>query len=440
MNSLDRAATWRSLELERVFIGRQPIIDRHGSLYAYELLHRRGNQQSTTDHDGDRMSSDMLLNALLEVGVRKINASHPVFINVTRNVLLNGGLESLPSERVGLEVLETASVDQPLLDKLRALRALGFTIALDDFIYSPERAGLLEHADIVKLDVLALDDASLERHVALLKQRGVRLVAEKVETQAMHARALGLGFDLFQGYFFARPEIYNGRSLRPNQLVLMQLLARIYDPDISPAELGTIIRGDVSMSLTVLRWANSPLFGLLSTVESVERAVVILGTYTIRNWVSLLALARVGGAVPELHTTVLVRARSCELLASAMGIANPASYFTVGLLSALDVILQVNMEQAIECISLTSDQKAALLRRSGSLGAALRCVVALEEGDERGAQFGTLAAADVARCYFAAIDWVNRLGDQPAPKRRTHRKQPRVRRKAVLRTRRVEPR
>jgi EAL and modified HD-GYP domain-containing signal transduction protein len=426
---LDRVAIWRFRELERVFIGRQPIIDRGGTLYAYELLHRRGDQQSTTDHDGDRMSSDVLLNALLEVGVRKVNASHPVFINVTRNVLLSGGLESLPSERVGLEVLETASVDDALLDKLRTLRTRGFTIALDDFTFSHERAGLLEHADIVKLDVLALDDAALERHVALLKPRGVKLVAEKVETQAMHARALGLGFDFFQGYFFARPEIYNSKSIRPNRLVLMQLLARIYDPDISPAELGAIIRGDVSMSLTVLRWANSPLFGLLSTVESVERAVVILGTYTIRNWVSLLALARMGGAVPELHTTLLVRARSCELLASAMGIANPASYFTVGLLSALDVILQVEMEEAIECISLTSDQKGALVHRSGSLGAALRCIVALEEGDERGARFGSLTPADIGRCYFAAIDWVNQLGEAPPPKRRRYaRKPPKVRR------------
>lgn len=417
--------------MERVFIGRQPILDRHGKLYAYELLHRRRDEPGSVAPDGDRMSSDMLLNALLEVGGRKLNASHPVFINVTRNVLLNGGLDSLPSERVGLEVLETASVDQLLLDKLGALRELGFTIALDDFTYSQERAGLLDHADIVKLDVLALDDASLERHVELLKRRGVRLVAEKVETQAMYARTLGLGFDLFQGYFFARPEIYSGRAIRPNQLVLMQLLARIHDPDISPEELSAFIRSDVSMSLTVLRWANSPFYGLLSTVESVERAVVILGSYTIRNWVSLLVLARMGGAVPELHTTILVRARSCELLASAMGYANPTSYFTVGLLSALDVILQVDMEQALECISLGPDQRGALLDRSGPLGTALSCVLALEQGDERGLQFGALTSADISRCYFSAVDWVNELGNQAAPNRGRHlHNQPRIRRNA----------
>jgi c-di-GMP phosphodiesterase len=211
----------------------------------------------------------------------------------------------------------------------------------------------------------------------------------------------------------------------------MRLLARIHDPNISLGELGTLIRGDVAMSLTVLRWANSPLFGLLSTVESVERAVVILGSYTIRNWVSLLALSRMGGVVSELHTTILVRARSCELLASAMGNPNPASYFTVGLLSALDVILQVNMEQALECISLTPDQNAALLDRTGPLGAALKCVLALEQGDESGVRYANLGAADIGRCYFAAIDWVNQLGIYASKKGRSGRKQPRVRRRAV---------
>jgi EAL and modified HD-GYP domain-containing signal transduction protein len=400
--------------MEGIFIGRQPILDRSGKLYAYELLHRRGQEDRATDDDGDRMSSNMLLNAALQVGIRKINAACPVFINMTRNVLLNGGLDSLPSERMGLEILETVSVDERLLTRIRALRARGFKIALDDFVYSDERAPLIDLADIVKLDVLALDDASLERHVALISRRGVKLLAEKVETRAMHARVLALGFDLFQGYFFARPELFKSQAIRPNNLVLVQLLARVHDSNITPEELSDIIRGDVSMSVTVLRWANSPFYGLLHAVESVERAVIVLGLYTIRNWVSLLAMARMGGTTTELHTTILVRARTCELLASATGTANASSYFTVGLLSALDIILQVNMNQALEYIPLGPDQKAALLSRSGRLGEALSCVMALESGDEQAARFAGLSIAHISRCYFSAIDWVNQLGSGPA--------------------------
>jgi c-di-GMP phosphodiesterase len=404
--------------MEGIFIGRQPILDRIGNLYAYELLHRRGMDDRTLDVDGDRMSSDMLLNAALQAGIRKLNAACPVFVNVTRNVLLNGGLDSLPSDRLGLEVLETVSVDDELLARLRRLRARGFRIALDDFVCSSDRAALIDYADIIKLDVLALDDASLERHVSLLKPRGVKLLAEKVETRAMHARVLALGFDLFQGYFFARPEVFKSQAIRPSSLVLVQLLARIHDPDITPEELSGIIRGDVSMSVTVLRWANSPFYGLLHAVESVERAVVVLGLYTIRNWVSLLALARMGGTASELHTTILVRARTCELLAAATATPNASSYFTVGLLSALDIILQVNMEQALEYIPLGADQKAALLSRSGRLGEALTCVTALESGDEQAAKFGALNIAEISRCYFSAIDWLTQLGGKPTARPR----------------------
>ena len=400
--------------MEGVFIGRQPILDRTGKLYGYELLHRRGGREhAATAEDGDRMSSDMLLNAVMEIGNRGFSATCPAFINVTRSILLNGCLDAIPTERLGLEVLETVTVDAPLLERLRALRAKGFKIALDDYVCSAERDALVEHADIVKLDVLALDEGSLERHVARLKRPGMRLLAEKVETGEMHARALGLGFDLFQGYFFARPEIYKSQTIRPNNLVLLQLLARVHDPDITPQELSGIIRGDVSMALTVLRWANSPFYGLLHAVESVERAVVILGLYTIRNWVSLLALARMGGTISELHTTLLVRARTCELLASASGLPNASSYFTVGLLSALDIILQVNMEQALDYIPLGPDQKEALLQRSGPLGAALTCVMALEAGDETAARFATLSIGIISRCYFSAVDWVDQLGKAP---------------------------
>jgi EAL and modified HD-GYP domain-containing signal transduction protein len=416
--------------MEGIFIGRQPILDRSGKLYAYELLHRRGPEGCATDGDGDRMSSDMLLNAAFQVGIRKINAVCPVFINMTRNVLLNGGLDSLSPERMGLEILETVRVDEQLLARIGALRSRGFKIALDDFVYSEERAPLIDHADIVKLDVLALDDAALERHVTLMKRRGVKLLAEKVETRAMHARVLDLGFDLFQGYFFARPELFTSRAIRPNNLVLVQLLARIHDPDITPEELSGIIRGDVSMSVTVLRWANSPFYGLLHAVESVERAVVVLGLYTIRNWVSLLAMARMGGNTSELHTTILVRARTCELLASATGTANASSYFTVGLLSALDIILQINMDQALECIPLGPDQKAALLSRSGRLGEALSCVMALESGDERAARFAALNIEEISRCYFSAVYWVNQLGGgSPATTGNSRSKGPGTRRR-----------
>jgi len=395
--------------MDHSFIGRQPIVDGEGRLYGYELLHRRAGQDRAVVRDGDRISSDMLLNAVLEIGIQQIAGSHRAFINVTQNLLMNAGLDALPSQGIVLEILEDVPVDASLLERLARLRSLQFEIALDDFVCLPERAALIEHADIVKLDVLAQDFDGLARAVAFLKRRGVRLLAEKVETPAMYEQLKPLAFDLYQGYFFARPELYRSRRILPNKLVLLELLARVNQPEITPDELGDIIRGDVSMSVTVLRWANSSVFGLKFAVESVQRAIIVLGLQTIRNWVALLALARMGSSPGELLKMLLVRARCCELLANTANLPNAPSYFTVGLLSALDVILKVDMAEALARVPLGAAQKAAILRQEGDFGAALKAVIALERGELAHALFHELSFDDIGDCYLAAIAWADNL-------------------------------
>src|ERR1700690_4391648 len=256
-----------------IFIGRQPIIDGDGRLYGYELLHRRSGEDHAVICDADRISSEMLLNAVLEIGIEQISGPHRAFINVTENLLMNPGLDALPSERIVLEVLEDIPVDKPLLARLGRLRSLKFEIALDDFVCSPARNALIEHADIVKLDVLAMDRDALAREVEFLARRGVRLLAEKVETPSMYRELKALGFDLYQGYFFARPDIYESERIEPNKLVVLELLGRVNQLDITPEQLGEIIRGDVSLAVTVLRWANSSAYGLTTPVESIQRAI-----------------------------------------------------------------------------------------------------------------------------------------------------------------------
>jgi len=395
--------------MEPIFIGRQPILDAAGGIYGYELLHRRPGEDVAVVDDGDRVSTDMLLNAVLEIGTRQLAGPHRAFINVTHKLLMNEGVDALPSERIVLEVLENVPVDPPLLARLEQLRSRKFEIALDDYVCRPDRDVLIGHADIVKLDVLALDWTALAHHAEALQRRNVRLVAEKVETQAMYERLRALGFGLFQGYYFARPELYTARKLLPNKLVLLQLLARVNQPDITAERLGEIIRADVSLAVTVLRWANSSIYGLRSAVESIQRAIVVLGLQTIRNWTALLALARLGATPSELLNVVLVRACSCELLATSAELPNSASFFTVGLLSALDVMLKVKMSEALERLQLGAAQRAGIERHEGEFGEALKAVLALEAGSLAGARFRDLPRAAITGCHLDAIAWADSL-------------------------------
>jgi EAL and modified HD-GYP domain-containing signal transduction protein len=400
--------------MERIFIGRQPILDSAGAIYGYELLHRRAadgcgsNEDRAVIDDGDRISADMLLNAVLEIGIQQIAGAHRSFINVTHKLLMNKGIDALPSDRVVLEVLENVPVDAPLLARLEQLRSLKFEIALDDYVCLPDRDALIAHADIVKLDVLALDWDTLARQAAILQRRGVRLLAEKVESRAMYDRLRPLGFEFFQGYFFARPETHKFQKLLPNKLILLELLARVNQPDMTPERLSEIIRGDVSLSVTVLRWANSSIYGMRGAIESIQRAIVVLGMQTIRNWVALLALARMGSTPSELLTLVLVRARTCELLATTAELRNSPSYFTVGLLSALDVMLQVQMSEALARLPLAAAQTAAIERQEGEFGDALKTVFALERGVAC-VRFRDLPPPAITDCYCSAIAWADNL-------------------------------
>ncbi len=403
--------------MQRVFIGRQPIFDAAGGLYGYELLYRGGQHDAALIGvgEGDRESSDVLLNSVLDIGLDQLTGGHRSFINVTRNLLLNDALYALPPDRIVLEVLETVAVDAELLERLRTLRRRRFEIALDDYVLTPERDALIDYAHVVKLDVTALDAAELERHVSVFKQRRrpIKLLAEKVETRAMYQQLLAMGFDLFQGYFFARPDVYTGRKLRPDRLAVLELLALINQPRLDIADLSDVIRRDVSMSVTMLRWANSALAGVTREVESIERAIVVVGLQTIQNWITLLAMSQLGATPTELLTTVLVRAKTCELMAGALHRANPGSYFTVGLLSALDVMLEMEMEAALERIPLSGELKAALHDRSGDHGAALATVIAMEQGEVEAIRFGDLGPEEAGQHYLRAIRWA----DQQIPAR-----------------------
>jgi len=395
--------------VQQVFIGRQPILDASGDLYGYELLCRDEHGRLAIVGNGDRESTVMLLDAILAIGLEKLTKSRLAFINVTETLLLGELIDTLPASNVVLEVLETVQPSAALARRLGMLRARKFKIALDDFVLEPGREALVEHADIIKLDVRQLDQAGIESHVTALKQRNCKLLAEKVETREEYERLRALGFDLFQGYYFARPELYSTRTLRPNRLAVLQLLGRVNDPDVSITELAALIRSDVALSVALLRWTNAASTGLSASVESIDRAIISLGLHTIQNWLGLIALARMGSRSTELITTVLVRARTCELLSAALRRANPAGYFTVGLFSALDVMMESPMATLVEQLPLTPELKQALLEQSGEQGAALKAVIAVEIGDFAGVRFGSMTHEAICQCYVEAAEWADQF-------------------------------
>ncbi|MCU0975128.1 MAG: HDOD domain-containing protein [Steroidobacteraceae bacterium] len=388
-------------------IARQPIFDLEERLYGYELLYRRGTAAETTD--GDEMTARVMVGALAGTDLELLSAQRPVFINATRTLLMGDLLRLLAPQRVILEILENVEPDPSLLARLADLAARGYRFALDDVLDLEPRRPFLDFVEIIKVDVAGAGIGRLAAQADELQATGKLLLAEKVETPEEHASLYAMGFHLFQGYFFARPEQTGPTGIPTNKLVVMQLLAKVADPGITLQELATIIQTDVALSLGVLRWANSPLSGLRSKVDSIERAVIVLGIETVRSLVSLLALARLGTTPSELLTLILVRARLCELLARASGEPNPATYFMVGLLSGLDAVMNRPMETVLRDLPIDAPVALALLAREGALGATLAAVERLEAGAFDAFGLPTVGIDEACALYRDAVRWATEI-------------------------------
>lgn len=393
-------------------VGRQPIYRRNMDVYAYELLFRGRHEDEAGVTDGDKATSEVLYNTFVEIGVDEIVGRHRAFVNLTPSFLL--GEYPLPTTegQLVLEVLEDTPVTEEIVNAVTNLRARGYTIALDDFVYQPHLEPLVRQADIIKIDLMQLGEGELEEHVERLSGNGTRLLAEKVETHEEFHRCRELGFDLFQGFFFCRPEVVRGNHLPTNRVAIAELLSALQDPEVELATLERLISRDVTLSYRLLRLINSAYFNLRREVDSVGRALMLLGLDAVRNWATLLTLSSVEDKPTELVRTAVVRARLCQNLGATVDPETGSDlYFTVGLFSTLDALLDQPLEAVLGQLPLSQPVASALLERGGIPGAVLDCVLAYERGDWDSVEHNTcgIAPGSVRDGYLDAVHWADEL-------------------------------
>ncbi len=380
----------------------------------YELLYRSHTSHPPLIVDGDSASSQVLLNTFTDLSIHKVVGNKRAFINFT-GPLMDAPLPFDTGQLV-IEVLESEYTSPRLLHRLKVLKEKGFTIALDDFELNAHTEPLVAYADIVKLDVLALNEAQLQQHIAWLKPLGVAILAEKIETFAMLEACRALGCDYFQGYFLERPQLISGRRLSENKQSVVALLAAINSPDVEFEDIEEIISRDAVLSYKLLRLVNSAAFGLPRTIESLRQAITLLGLKIIKNWVSLLAMTNLDDKPLELAVKALIRARFCELLAATSHPRHQCdSFFTVGLLSTLDAFMDVPLPQLLGDIHLSDSLRQALLEGTGEEGKLLRIAIAYEHGewddiDWEYLQQRGLDQTQAAELYMQTLEWVDDTG------------------------------
>lgn len=374
--------------VEAAFVGRQAIVDRDRRVVAYELLYRSSRTATRAEFDEQNAAAiRVIANTFASLGEETVLGGLSGFFNVTREVFLSEAIHALPKERVVLELLEHVEPDREIEARCRALREAGYAIALDDWVEDDPRGRLLPYADVVKVDLPAVERRALRRLARALRGDGKQTLAEKVETQEEFEACLAAGFDRFQGYFFARPVVIEGALLDPSQATLVRLLQQI-GTGADTAAIVESFKQDAKLGVNLIRIVNMAGSATRVRLATIEDGVRHLGLEQLSRWVAVLLYAqgRKAGVRDPLLALSAHRGRLMELVAEAAGGSGGVRLereraFLVGMLSLVDVLLGRPLEELVRELRLGPEIEAALLRREGELGRLLALAEAAERGD-----------------------------------------------------------
>lgn len=396
------------------YAARQPILDKEKNLFAYELLFRDSINNVFPEIDADEATTKMVEASNFNVGLSEFTGNKPAFINFTLDTLSHGYPETLAPEEVVIEILETVKPGKKLLSICEDLYNKKYTIALDDYIHQAVWRHFYPFIKIIKVD---WQDTTLETikeiKEAITDFPHIQLLAEKVETYEEYNQALELGFELFQGFFFAKPEMVKTKNLSPSQMAMAELLYETSKPDLDLAGITGVFERDVTLSYKLLRYANSPIFRRRSEISTIKQALVTLGSAELKRFLGLMFATNVNPDKPsELINSAMVRAKFCELLSQDIKSPVDSSIaFLTGLLSLIDAIVDEDLTVILEKLPLAQEIKDTLLTGKGTIAAILKLIGFIENAqwDKTTIVIDKLniEKSIVVEHYHQAISWAN---------------------------------
>ena len=400
---------------QEVHVARQPIFDRKQNVVAYELLFRGKNSMNLYDgEDGDLATQEVISNSFLVIGIARISGDKKAFINFTEKALKRNMAFMLPKDLVAIEVLESVEATAEIIKCCKELKEKGYSIVLDDFVFSPSYMPLILLADIIKVDYRATTYEDRKKLLECKDAYSVEFLAEKIETPEEFSEALEMGFSYFQGYFFCKPVIVTAKNLPGYKTSYFHILQELNRPEVEFSCIEEIIRKDVSLSYKLLRFVNSPVFGFQNNISSLRQALALLGQKEIMKWISLISLQCIGKDKPdELMLNSLIRAKFAEQIAKTKWVHIAADAFLMGMFSHIDALLGRSMTDILVEIGLEEEIKNALVGiTSDSKLAVVMKMVQLYERANWGELEACIAAhefneAALCKSYREALGWAH---------------------------------
>lgn len=405
-----------------VYLGRLPILDKKQNLVAYELLFRSGQNNEVSITDNPAASANVIIDTYGQLGIENVIGKRRGFIKVDAKLLLNDAICMLPKKHVVLEILRSVEVTDEIIQRCVFLKQKGYQLALSNITHQDTRFDrIMPLINVVKINITALSHLDLISLIKKLRRWPVLLLAEKVENPEIAKKCIALNFQMLQGFYFAKPEIISGKRIDPSKLSLLKLLLLVVK-DSAVSEIESELKYQPGLSYNLLRMVNSAANGLPSTINSIKRAIMIIGQKQLQRWVQILLYAakqRDGGSSDALMQTATIRGKLLESIAIAdrpHDKNHQDRAFMVGVLSLLDTLLGIEMSELVGTLSIQKDMSEALLSRRGPLGYQLALIEAYEKGESEIAssmlsELGFLSMEEFTRLELEAAAWASRISD-----------------------------
>lgn len=397
-----------------IFVARQPIFDQEMNIWGFELLFRDSDAFNQADFVDSNFATSQVIVDGLAIAQEDLKLDKKILINFPKSLILDGTPFALPQGHV-IELLEDIPPEKEVVDQCKTLKN-DYLLAVDDYIGQEGCEPLLEQADIIKVDVLGMSNEKMTSTVSKLKPLNRILLAEKVETLDCLNLSKQLGFSLFQGFFFQKPQLLSGRKLSTNQMSRLNLLKELGKKDFDSKSLSSALETDVSLSYRLLKYINSPGFGLVTRINSIQHAINLLGENKIKHWLRVLLLADMNPSErgQELVRQSVIRGKFLQLLAESESTPlPPETMFMIGLFSSLDAILDQPMEEVLKKLPLEDSIQASLLGDSTETGLRVDLAKSLETADlKRIHELSAKLDQDtdkIADYYWDATHWSREL-------------------------------
>lgn len=405
-----------------VCVARQAIFDCNKVVVAYELLFRSNkNINKFISIENSNPTLKVIKNSFSVIGLDKVTEGKRAFINFDEELIKSGFIETCPKESIAVEVLESVKPDNIIIECCKKLKEKGYIIVLDDFSYKEEFEELMEYVDIIKVDFLVTKGKERKEIINMIKNKKIKFLAEKVETEEEYKEAIRYGYTYFQGYFFCKPVIILGKDISGYKFTYMNLIKELNKEDVDIKNIENLIKNDVLLSYRLLKSVNSAYYGMRKEVTSIANAIMIIGIKELKKWIFIITLQNIGeNSIEELIKMSLIRASFGELLSKKVSTKiSSFDAFLAGMFSLIDALMNVPLENILSELPISEDVKDALLGNENMIYNLLKLIIMYEKGEwkevsDLAVNFG-LDEEFISNCYLESIQNLEVLENSEYP-------------------------